>query len=114
MVAEMGFEPHDLRVIASRRLAVPEKMLADDVCSIFSTAAEIAPCLHLPPAAAGRNSQRAVCRRQTARRAITRRSRSTYSVSVSKKKADAMHLLFFLVAEMGFEPHDLRVMSCEA
>ena len=27
------------------------------------------------------------------------------------KKADAMHLLFFLVAEVGFEPHGLRVMS---
>jgi hypothetical protein len=27
------------------------------------------------------------------------------------KKADAMRLLFVLVAEMGFEPHDLRVMS---
>ena len=28
-----------------------------------------------------------------------------------KRKALAMHLLFFLVAETGFEPRDLRVMS---
>ena len=28
-----------------------------------------------------------------------------------KEKADALHLLFLLVAEVGFEPHDLRVMS---
>ena len=31
--------------------------------------------------------------------------------TVAKEKADAMHLLFLLVAEVGFEPHDLRVMS---
>ena len=31
--------------------------------------------------------------------------------TVAKEKADASHLLFLLVAEVGFEPHDLRVMS---
>ena len=31
--------------------------------------------------------------------------------TVAKEKADALHLLFLLVAEVGFEPHDLRVMS---
>jgi hypothetical protein len=29
------------------------------------------------------------------------------------KKADAMHLLFVLVAEMGFEPHGLVKFSAE-
>ena len=33
------------------------------------------------------------------------------SMSVAKKKSSPIGLLFFLVAETGFEPRDLRVMS---
>ena len=37
--------------------------------------------------------------------------RSVISASAGKKKKDAVASFFFLVAGVGFEPHDLRVMS---
>ena len=42
---------------------------------------------------------------------LLRRSFGTEPISEAKRKGSTLCYLFFLVAGMGFEPHDLRVMS---
>jgi len=56
-------------------------------------------------------ARRLFARPRSARGRITSKVVCALVTSEAKRKADAMHLLFFLVAEAGFEPHDLRVMS---
>ncbi len=69
----------------------------------FSTAAVLAPCLHLPPAAATREPQRATLV------GITRKPRG--KPAPKQKENQPKGLVFFLVAERGLDPPDLRVMS---
>ena len=73
--------------------------------SISSTATEIAPHLLLPPAATGRNSQRASLV------GLYPKPKGASLGFATKKEHRPNGLCSFLVAGVGFEPHGLRVMS---
>ena len=102
-----GFEPHDLRVIASRpsssRVVLHVRQAALPKLALWKTPLAKTPC----PWRFGFANPTSHARRSHNPKALCQ----NFNLQIKKTRDTLRCLLFSLVAEMGFEPHDLRVMS---
>ena len=102
-----GFEPHDLRVIASRpsssRVVLRVRQAALPKLALWKTPLAKTPC----PWRFGFANPTSHARRSHNPKALCQ----NFNLQIKKTRDTLRCLLFSLVAEMGFEPHDLRVMS---
>ena len=69
----------------------------------YSLFSPLSPSLHLALRALGLQAH--------SLRRLRREGRDGAKHTEAKRKTNPIGLVFFLVAEVGFEPHDLRVMS---
>ena len=90
MVAEMGFEPHDLTTCGARKNCASQDAYFFDRCALLALASS---------------------RTAGARRPSKLFARGLIPFGQIKRKSRCCCICLCVVAEMGFEPHDLRVMS---
>ena len=105
LVAGVGFEPHDLRVIALRRFVVTRKNYRTCAFPLF-----FRPLHEFLLAVSSTRRARKNSPTSNARRAHNQ-SANLIPPHSKKKNTHRLMSVFFLVAGVGFEPHDLRVMS---
>ena len=95
LVAEVGFEPHDLRVITS---------CPSPSCVVLCVNHRFTSKLALWATPLDKIAVQAILP------SLTQRAPLVGLITRRKKKSTSIEVLC-LVAEVGFEPHDLRVMS---